>query len=64
MKKQTFKTLSLKRNTISNFDQGEINGGISGTACGPTKRCQYTVVHSCNYSDLRTCSLSYVQCTA
>jgi hypothetical protein len=65
MKKQNFKSLLLNRNTISNFDLEEINGGISGGACGPSSQCQYeTVVHSCNYSDLRTCSLSYVQCTA
>jgi len=59
MKKQNFKSLSLKRNTISNFDLGEINGGISGTACGPSKACGFhTVNHTCAYSDRRTCTLA------
>jgi hypothetical protein len=63
MKKQNLTSLSLKKNTISNFNKvEEIKGGISGTACVPSRNCHYTVVHTCNNSDLRTCTLSYVQC--
>ncbi|MEM6720612.1 MAG: hypothetical protein AAF611_14890 [Bacteroidota bacterium] len=70
MKKQKFKSLSLKKNVVANFDGNEINGGISGGACVKSNRCPIshncppTVVHTCQYSDQRTCTLSYIYCTS
>ena len=63
MKKQNLTSLSLKKNTISNFKEVEIKGGISGGACGSKTACQQaSVVHTCNYSDLRTCTMSIIHC--
>ncbi|WP_420573973.1 hypothetical protein [Kordia sp.] len=63
MKKQNFKSLTLKKRMISNFSIQEIQGGISGHACGSKKACQQaSVVHTCQYSDLRTCTNSIINC--
>jgi hypothetical protein len=55
MKKQNLNLLKLKKNTISNFNSEEINGGvISGIGCGvsnncipsePTSMCDRTIIN-------------------
>lgn len=59
MKKQRLQSLRLKKNTISNFDSVEINGGLSGGACWKTKYCEGNtrVANNCDYSNHRTCTL-------
>lgn len=63
MKKQNLKSLTLKKNTVSNFEIVKVNGGISGNhpICNPShadsRCCPHSVVHTCNYSDQRTCTL-------
>jgi len=41
MKKQNFKSLKLKKNTVSSFNTEQINGGVqTGFRCnGPTYNC-------------------------
>ncbi|WP_046743722.1 hypothetical protein [Kordia zhangzhouensis] len=62
MKKQNFKSLKLNKKSISNFEITGISGGITGHhwTCNPShvdsKCCPATVVHTCNYSDERTCT--------
>ncbi|WP_160131072.1 hypothetical protein [Kordia antarctica] len=55
--------MTLKRNTVSNLDLVEINGGISGGACGShgNSACCPQSYGNCN-SDQRTCTDSVVHC--
>ena len=65
MKKQNFKSLTLKRNTVSNLEQGEITGGISGGACeshGNSECCPSSFDVSCRLTDQRTCVNSILYC--
>ncbi|WP_298516735.1 hypothetical protein [uncultured Kordia sp.] len=60
MKTKNLKSLKLKKNTVSTFDYVQVNGGISGTACGGSRAAcaPQTVVHTCQHSDKRTCTLT------
>ncbi|WP_046758519.1 hypothetical protein [Kordia jejudonensis] len=67
MKKQQLKSLTLQKSTISNFDQAEINGGISGGACGShgnSACCPHSYNINCRETDQRTCTNSVVHCAA
>ena len=58
MKKKNLKSLKLKKNTVSNFEKEEINGGLSNFRCNPTWYCppvetviscpEHTFVNGCH----------------
>ncbi len=58
MKKLNIKTLSLKRNTISNFNIIEIKGGkitwlraeCNTMTCEPSLKCEPVSMETCYYS--------------
>ena len=66
MKKQNFKSLTLKRNTVSNLEQVEITGGISGGACGShgnSACCPGSYNVECVTNE-RGCTTSILHCAA
>lgn len=64
-KKQLNNSLFLNKKTISSLETNStsaIKGGQKPTYTGNSNACEpHSVVHTCNYSDLRTCAAETYQ---